>query len=188
MNKNMKDLHRSQAELEVGIAHILASPKNGGKLALIVARPTVDQRTQPPSGKLSTEEGLAGDNWKARGFRRTPDGSAHPDMQLNIMNSRCAELVAGSKDRWSLAGDQLFVDMDLSEDNLPPGTKLSLGNAIIEVTAEPHLGCRKFSDRYGKDATLFVNSDIGKSAHFRGICAKVVQTGEISLGDELIKV
>lgn len=181
-------MHKTDEELEAGVDHILAAPKDAGVLRMIVCRPDTDQRQSQTVGELSIDLGLVGDNWKARGFRKTPDGSAHPDMQLNIMNSRAIALLAESEQYWPLAGDQLYVDMDLSKSNLPPGTRLSLGDAEIEVTAEPHLGCKKFADRFGKAATLFVNSDIGKLNSFRGICAKVVCAGEIRAGDKLTKV
>lgn len=124
MNKDLLDRHRTTAELAQGLDQVLASPKDNGLLELISARPKIDKREVLESGVLDKEQGLMGDNWKARGFRNTPDGSAHPDMQLNIMNSRSIELIAGSKERWCLAGDQLYIDMDLSEANLPTGTQL----------------------------------------------------------------
>ncbi|MCX6048050.1 MAG: MOSC domain-containing protein, partial [Chloroflexi bacterium] len=119
---------------------------------------------------------------------RTTDGSSHPDMQLNIMNSRVIALVAQDKDRWALAGDQLFIDLDLSEDNLPPGTQLALGSAVIEVTNQPHTGCAKFVARFGLDAMKFVNSAEQKQLHLRGINAKVVQPGTIRVGDRAKKL
>jgi len=132
-------------------------------------------------------DGLVGDNWKARGSRSTPDGSANPDMQLNVMNARVIELLAQSKDRWALAGDQLFVDFDLSETNVPAGTRLAIGKAVIEVTPPPHTGCKKFSARFGVDAMKFVNSPEGKQLHLRGINAKIVQPGIIRVGDGVSK-
>ena len=188
MNKDFFDSCKTAAELEEGLAHILASPAEAGELKMIVARPKTDKRKILTQAKLDTQEGLVGDNWRARGFRQRPDGSAHPEMQLNIMNSRAAKLIAGSQERWALAGDQLYVDMDLSKANLPAGTRLSLGEAILEVTAEPHLGCAKFANRFGKDAVLFVNSKSGKANNLRGICAKVVQPGEIRLGHVMTKL
>jgi MOSC domain-containing protein YiiM len=104
-------------------------------------------------------------------------------MQLNIMNSRVIALVAQDRGRWQLAGDQLFVDMDLSTDNVPPGTRLMLGSAIIEVTAQPHTGCNKFVTRFGLDAGKFVNSPVGRQLHLRGVNARVVQRGTIRIGD-----
>ena len=187
LNKDLFDNHRSTAELEEGMAEVLGSPKDSGKLELIVARPKTDKREILTTAELDTEVGLVGDNWKARGFRQRPDGSAHPEMQLNIMNSRAAALIAGPQERWALAGDQLYVDMDLSSANLPAGTQLSLGNSIIEITAEPHLGCAKFSDRFGKEAVLFVNSALGKAHNLRGLCAKVIVAGSINVGDTLKK-
>lgn len=180
--------HLSMAELEAGLDEIRRAPKDRGVLELIVRRPAVDAREVLELGELDLTEGLVGDNWRARGSKSTPDGSAHPEMQLNIMNARAAMLVAQSKERWPLAGDQLFVDMDLSEENLPPGTRLALGSAVVEVTPVPHNGCNKFVARFGLDAMKFVNSPVGKSLHLRGINAKVVQPGTIRVGDVVRKV
>ncbi len=137
---------------------------------------------------LDLEQGLVGDTWKARGSRGTADGSSHPDMQLNLMNARSAALVAQDRERWPLAGDQLFVDLDLSAENLPPGTRLRIGTAVIEVTPIPHTGCSKFVSRFGLEAMKFVNSPVGRELNLRGICAKVVEPGSISAGDRVKKI
>ncbi|MFK7908288.1 MAG: MOSC domain-containing protein, partial [Chitinophagales bacterium] len=129
-----------------------------------------------------------GDNWSRRPSSRTPDKSPHPDMQLNIMHARAIALLAQTEDRWQLAGDQLLVDMELSDENLPAGTQLSIGSAIIEVTTQPHNGCKKFAQRFGVDAVKFVNSPIGKELHLRGINAKVIQGGTIRKGDVVRKL
>ncbi len=170
-------------ELEQGLDNILASPKDNGALELIVRRPEVDTRESLAEGRLDTEQGLVGDNWLSRGSRHMPDGAADPEMQLNIMNARVVALVADDPGRRELAGDQLYLDMDLSDENLPAGTQLEIGDAIIEVTEPPHTGCRKFAERFGKDAVVFVNSGRGKQLNFRGINAKVVQSGDIKVGD-----
>ncbi len=170
------DEHLSADKLEQGVDHILASPRDVGTLKLIVIRPDVDQRETPAEARLDTEQGLVGDNWSAR-------ANANLDMQLNIMNARVIGLVAQSMERWPLAGDQLYLDMDLSNDNLPAGTQLALGDAIIEVTEPPHTGCKKFAARFGMDAVVFVNSGRGKKLNFRGINAKVVKSGDIKVGD-----
>lgn len=185
----VKDVrHLTMAELEAGLDEIRESPKDSGALDLIVRRPKVNERVVLEEGTLDLNEGLAGDSWKRRGSGRTQDGGPHPDMQLNVMNSRVAALVAQNRDRWALAGDQLFVDLDLSADNLPPGTGLALGKAVIEVTPQPHTGCHKFVSRFGLDAMLFVNSPVGKELHLRGINAKVVQPGAIRVGDVVRKI
>ena len=185
----MTDIRQlSTAELEQGLDDILQSPKDNGALELIVRRPEVDEREVLAEGQLDTAEGLVGDNWKARGSRHMPDGSADPEMQLNIMSARVVALVADDPGRRDLAGDQLYLDMDLSYENLPPGTQLELGEAIIEVTEPPHTGCKKFAARFGKDAMVFVNSGMGKKLNFRGINAKVVQSGNIRQGDVASKV
>ena len=176
------------AELEAGLDVIRQSPRDAGVLELIVRRPTIGEREVLTEGKLDPAEGLVGDNWRARGSSATTDGTAHPDMQLNIMNARAATLVAQAKERWQLAGDQLFVDLDLSGDNLPPGTRLAIGSAVVEVTPVPHNGCKKFTERFGLDAMKFVNSPAGKELHLRGINAKVVQAGVIRVGDAVTRI
>jgi len=175
--------HLTIAELEANLDHLRQAPPDAGELLMIVRRPAEDQREVLESGELDLVEGLVGDTWRVRSSSRTPDHSAHPDMQLNLMNARVAALVAQSKDRWALAGDQLYVDLDLAEDNLPPGTRLAIGSALIEVTNQPHTGCKKFVARFGTDAMKFVNSEVGKLLHLRGINAKVVQPGTIRVGD-----
>lgn len=180
--------HLTMAELEAGLDHIRQSPKDEGVLQLIVRRPRVDERQVLSEGELHPSEGLVGDSWITRGSSRTSDGSSHPDMQLNIMNARVVALVAGDKDRWQLAGDQLYIDMDLSDENLPAGSRLALGSAVIEVSPQPHTGCQKFVSRFGRDAMKFVNSPLWKELHLRGINAKVVQPGMIRVGDVVTKI
>jgi len=175
--------HLTREELSAGLDEIRQSPQDKGILNLIVRRPDTDQREVLNEGSLDPAYGLLGDNWLARGSRSTADGSADPEMQLNIMNSRVTALVAQDPERWALAGDQLYIDLDLSPENLPPGTRLSIGTAVIEVTPPPHTGCKKFVARFGKDAMLFVNSGIGKQLNLRGINAKVIQAGIIRTND-----
>lgn len=155
---------------------------------MIVARPAEDERTIMESGLLSEENGLSGDNWLERGSPSTSDGSANPECQLTLMSSRVADAVAGSRERWPLAGDQIFVDMDLSIDNLPAGTRLALGDAVIEISENPHSGCAKFSDRFGADALRFVNVGKGKELRLRGVNTIVVRSGAVRLGDKLTKL
>jgi hypothetical protein len=180
--------HLSTAELEAGLAQIRESPKDNGTLQLIVRRPAVDQREVLTEGYLDLAVGLVGDTWNIRGSKRTTDGTSHPDMQLNIMNARSIALVAADEDRWQLAGDQLYVDLDLSVENLPPGTRLAIGSAVVEVTAQPHRGCVKFKARFGLDAHRFVNSPTGVQLNLRGINAKVVRPGAIRPGDNVRKI
>ena len=176
-------LNRNTQELEAGLDWIRQSPKDSGELKLIVRRPDTLQREVLAVGELNLLEGLAGDNWNVRGSPRTSDGSSHPDMQLNIMNARAIDWISQSKERWPLAGDQLYIDMDLSGQNLPPGTQLILGSSIIEVTSQPHTGCKKFVERFGLDAMKFVNSEIGRALNLRGINARVIKPGQIQVGD-----
>lgn len=180
--------HLSMDELEAQLAQIRQSPKDEGVLALIVRRPQIGMRETLTEGSLDLQEGLVGDNWRARGSSSTADGSANRDAQLTIMNVRVADLVAQDPARRPLAGDQLYIDLDLSTENLPPGTRLAIGSAIVKVSALPHNGCRQFVARFGLDAMKFVNSPVGKELHLRGINAKVVQAGVIRVGDVARKI
>jgi MOSC domain-containing protein YiiM len=180
--------HPSTADLEAGLDYIRNSPADDGRVELIVCRPAVDEREVLDEAKLDATEGLVGDSWLGRGNPRTPDGNADPRAQLNVMNARSAALVAGADDRRPLAGDQLYVDLDLSYDNVPPGTRLEIGSAIIEISEKPHRGCAKFSARFGPDALSFVNSEVGRSLNLRGVNARVVTGGVIRTGDPVRKV
>ena len=180
--------HLTTSELEAGLEEIARSPKDDGVLEMIVRRPQVGEREILQEGQLDLADGLVGDSWKIRSSRRSSDGAPHPDMQLNLMNSRVVALVSQDKSRWQLAGDQLYVDLDLSEDNLPAGTRLAIGSAVIEVTAEPHTGCSKFVERFGLDAMRFVNSRERKAMHLRGINARVVRPGVLRVGDRVAKL
>lgn len=180
--------HLGIAELENGIDHVRLSPKDAGTVELIVRRPATEEREVLQEAELDPAEGLVGDNWRARGSRATEDGSAHPEMQLTLMNARFAHLVAGSRERWPLAGDQLYVDFDLSEANLPPGTRLEIGAAELEITAQPHTGCGKFIQRFGADAQKFVNTGVGRELKLRGIYAKVITGGTVRAGDVIRKI
>ena len=181
-------IHLNMEALEAGLDHIRQAPKQEGILQMIVTRPDVDQRDVLEEGQIDEKTGLIGDNWNVRPSSRTPDGSPHPDKQLNIMNARAIALIAQTEDRWALAGDQLYIDFDISDENLPAGSQLAIGEAIIEVTPIPHNGCKKFTQRFGIDAVKFVNSPVGKQLHLRGINAKVIRGGTIRKGDTVKKI
>ncbi len=179
-------LHLTLEEMESQLKHIRQSPADNGVLEMIVCRPDVDRRQMLFEAEIDPAQGLHGDSWLTRGDYR--GGPAHPDSQINIMNSRVISLLAQDRERWQLAGDQLYVDFDLSEENLPVGSQLAIGSAVLEVTAEPHTGCQKFAQRYGPDATRFVNSPEGKRLHLRGINARVIQAGTVRTGDSIRKL
>lgn len=176
------------AELETGLDEIRKSPKDNGVLELIVVRPKVGEREVLETGELDTEIGLVGDNWNVRKSWATKDKKPHPEMQVNIMNARAIALIAQTKDRWQLAGDQFYVDLDLSDENLQPGSRLEIGSATLEITEVPHNGCAKFTKRFGKDAVKFVNSKTGKQLHLRGLNAKVIKGGIVKTGDIVKKI
>jgi MOSC domain-containing protein YiiM len=172
--------HLPLSELEGRLDHIRQSPRDQGTVGLIVRRPGENERETLAEGQLTTEAGLVGDVWS------TPE-SGSPDIatQVTLMNARAADAVAGTRDRWPLAGDQLYVDFDLSEANLVAGMRLQVGEAIVEVTDEPHLGCGKFAARFGTDAAKFVNSAAGRVLRLRGINTRVVRGGSVRMGDRI---
>ena len=173
--------HLTMAEMEQNLDEIRRSPKQEGWLDLIVRRPRSGEREVVAEAELSVAEGLVGDNWSTR----SPGVPLEPDRQLTIMNARVAGLLAQDTGRWQLFGDQLYIDFELSESNLPAGTRLALGSAIIEVTPVDHTGCKKFAERFGVDAVKFVSTPVGRELRLRGMYAKVVQAGRIRSGDKV---
>lgn len=170
------------AELEAGLDAVRASPRDPGTLVMIVARPKTNERVELSTGELDPSEGLVGDGW-----RIGSGAKLDPDTQLTLMNRRAIALITPDPARWGLAGDQLYVDFDLSQEHLPPGQHLEIGTALVCVTAVPHTGCRKFSQRFGSDALKWVNSPVGKALRLRGVYARVVRPGTIRVGDEVRK-
>ena len=170
------------AGLSAGLDLVRDSPREVGSLELIVCRPAVNERVELAVAELDVNTGLVMDSWSTRG------SSPNPKSQLTVMNARAAHLVAKDRSRWSLAGDQLYVDFDLSPANLPAGTRLSIGTAIIEVSDQPHLGCLKFTARFGAEARALVNSPEGIALSLRGINTRVVKPGRVRVGDAVTKV
>ena len=182
----MTVVHRTPEELERGLEEIRSSPKDVGTISLIVRRPAENMRELLEEARLDPREGLVGDTWLADyGDGHEPD--AH-EWQLTLMNVRVAELVAVDPERRALAGDQIYVDFDLSEENCPAGTRLALGDAVVEVSAVPHTGCAKFVERFGRDAMIWVNSPVGRSLRLRGINARIVTPGSVRVGDSVRRV
>ncbi len=173
--------HLSRERLEAGLDHVRESPPDRGRLVLLVRRPEVGQRDLLEEAVLDQVTGLEGDNWLTRGSSSRPDGSAHPDKQVTVINARLAELVAGGTERMALAGDQLYLDLDLSVDNLPAGSLLAVGDAV------PHTGCAKFIERFGTEAIRFVNSRIGRRLRLRGMNTRIVVPGTVRVGDLAVK-
>jgi hypothetical protein len=174
-------------ELNRRLAEIRRSPADDGRLELIVRRPEVETREVLAEAQLTASQGLLGDCWRTRGSSSTPDKSANPDAEITIMNARSVAAIAGDRARWALAGDQLYADLDLSLENLPPGSQLQVGTAVLEVTALPHRGCGKFLKRFGKDAVKFVNSAEGRALNLRGVNARIVESGVVRVGDAIRK-
>lgn len=180
--------NKSLEDMESCLDHIRQAPAAQGSVDMIVIRPETDKRLVAEAGELDAELGLVGDNWLSRGDKHTEDGSSDPGRQLTLMGSRAIAAITDTEGRWPDAGDQFFVDFDLSDDNVPPGSRLAIGDAEIEVTDLPHLGCAKFGARFGKPANQFVNSDQGKSLNLRGINARIVKAGMVNKGDTIRKL
>jgi len=179
---------RTIDELLAGVDEIRRSPRDHGTLALIVVRPSVNERQIVEFATIDETDGVVGDGWRTRGSSRTPDGAADPLAQVTLMNARAAALIAVTPERRALAGDQLFVDFDLGGEALPVGTRLAVGNAVLEVSPKPHTGCAKFVERFGADAQRFVNTDVGRELNLRGIFAVVVTGGSVRVGDAITKL
>jgi MOSC domain-containing protein YiiM len=176
------------ARLEESLDHIRDAPADGGTVELIARRPAEDEREVLTEARLGLHDGLEGDTWRTRGSRHTPDGGPDGEAQLTLMNARAAAAIAGERERWALAGDQLYVDLDLSLSNLPPGSRIQIGSAVIELSEKPHTGCAKFSARFGNDALRFVNSPVGRDLRLRGANCKVVMPGVVRPGDAIRKL
>ena len=177
-------IHLTRQQLEARLEPIRLAPTGEGPVELIVRRPESGAREVLNEATLDPAVGLVGDNWLVRGSRSTPDGSAHPARQVTIMSARAVALVAGERSRWPLAGDQLYVDLDLSEETLPAGSRLRIGEALVEVSPHPHTGCAKFAERFGREALRFVNTPVGRALRLRGLNAVVVEGGTVRLGDQ----
>jgi hypothetical protein len=176
-------------DLQAELTKLGDSPKDNGTVEMIQRRPDIGEREILQEAELDLVEGLLGDTWKQRGSKHTEDGKAHPEAQIAIMNSRVIQAIAQDRLRWSLAGDQLFLDFDISSDNLKAGDHLAIGTAILEVTPYPHNGCGKFSERFGSAATRLVNSKESREGrHYRGINTRIVQAGTIRQGDTVTKI
>ena len=166
--------HLPLAELEARLRALPGAPKDSGRLALIVCRRDDGVRETPERVHLTAEEGVPGDSWGRRAPRK-------PEAQLAVMRRDVAELIANGQPL-TVFGDNLFVDLDISAANLPPGARLRVGGAIVEVTPLPHDGCGKFKGRFGPDALQFVNAKPTRDQNLRGIYWKVIESGEAAVG------
>lgn len=166
--------HRTWAELESGLQALPPAPRDLGRVTAIIRRPEPQQRESLESVDLSVEAGIPGDAWN-----RAPTKS--PEGQLAVMNTAIARLIANGQDL-VVFGDNLFVDLDLSAASLPSGSRLSVGNAIVEVTPLPHNGCKKFHARFGPDALRLVQAPGTRAQNYRGIYWKVVTSGQVQVG------
>ncbi len=180
--------HRSAVELEAALPQIREAPAGAGTIRLIVRRPAENAREVLDEARINDAEGIEGDTWNQRGTSLSADGGPHPNKQITIMNSRAAEAVIGPMERWPLAGDQIYADLDIGHEALPAGTQLSVGDAVVEVAVEPHTGCAKFAARFGREALRFVNTGEGSSLRLRGVNCRVIQPGTVKVGDSVTRL
>jgi MOSC domain-containing protein YiiM len=180
--------HVNAIELEQGLADVLHSPADVGRLTAIFVRPAPNERRAFDSVNLTPENGIEGDRWAGDSYYRLKDGGPDPRCQVSVMNDRFLRQVAGDDSEMCLAGDNLIVDFDLSEANLPTGCQIAIGReVIIEISDLKHTGCSKFARRYGQDAKTFANSKQGTALHLRGRYARIVRGGTIRVGDQVNK-
>src|SRR5262245_58706816 len=175
-------------DFEPFLASVQAAPRDTGRLELIVRRPAEDERDVLNEAVLDTVIGLVGDSWNKRGSSRTLDGGPNPESQVTLISTRVLRAIEPNEARWPMAGDQLYVDFDLGEEALPPGTRIAIGSALLEVSEQPHTGCAKFSARFGSDALRWINSPVGRSLRMRGMNTRVVEGGTIRTGDAVRRV
>jgi MOSC domain-containing protein YiiM len=168
--------HLDQATLEERFAALPAPPRDRGSLGLVVARCSGSRRETPKEVRLTVEDGVPGDLWKK------DDG--RPESQLTVMRIDVATMIANGQSL-TLFGDNLLVDLDLSTENLPPGSRLRVGETLLEVTPEPHDGCVKFRQRFGGAALRLTASKERRSQHLRGIYVRVVEPGNVAVGDPI---
>lgn len=180
--------HRTTDELASALDAIRAAPRERGLIELITRRPAPGDREILDEATLDPQLGLVGDGWPVRPSSRTKDRSPHPEMQLTIMSVRVIAAIAGERDAWPLAGDQLFADFDLGSENVPPGTRLAIGGALVEVTEQPHTGCAKFLARFGSEAARWINTPLGRALNLRGVNARVLTGGVVRRGDAIAKL
>ena len=180
--------HRSTEELEAALRNIREAPASSGTIQLIVRRPGEDAREVLSEARINADEGIEGDTWNQRGTSLSADGGPHPNKQVTIMNSRAAAAIIGPIERWPLAGNQIYADLDIGHETLPAGTQLTVGDAVLEVAVEPHTGCAKYAARFGSEALRFVNTGEGRELRLRGVNCRVMRPGTVRVGDSVTQI
>ena len=185
----MEVTHLTAEDIEAHLDYVMDAPADRGRLEAIVVRPASDQRALREAVYLSPEGGLEGDRWAATAAQSVPgDGKDPRAQQVSLMNARLLRLIAADDERMALAGDNLIVDLDLSQANLPAGQKLAIGEVVIQISDQPHTGCGKFAQRFGPDAVRFINAAERKPLRLRGVYARVLEAGTIHTGDAIHKI
>jgi hypothetical protein len=173
------------AELEAALPSVLAAPGGAGLVRLLCTRPQPNARAFPEVLTLSRGKGATGDYHPARPWLRLPDGSPDPRIEVSIMPWRVLDLVWRERDRVAHPGDNIAVDMTLAEADLPAGTRLAAGTAILRVSDVPNDGCAKWKVRYGKAAHDWITTPDHLRLRLRGLYAAIEQDGEVRIGDTL---
>jgi hypothetical protein len=177
--------HQAKPSFDAYVEVVRGAPADDGRLEFIVRRPAQDEREVVEEALLDPGLGLVGDRWAMQDAQSTPSYLA---AELTLINTRVLAAIESDRSRWPLAGDQLYVDLDLSLDNLPAGTRLAIGSAVIEVSETSHTGCAKFSARFGGAAQRWVNSENGRNYRMRGLNARILEAGTVRAGDTIRKV
>lgn len=176
---------QAPTRFDPALANVRAAPDDVGRLELIVRRPAEGERELLDSAELDLQLGLVGDRWSARDIANNP---VYLDAQLTLISTRMLAAIEPDRARWPRAGDQLYVDLDLGLENLPAGSRLGIGTAVIEISETPHTGCAKFGARFGSEALRWINGPVGRANRLRGLNARIVTAGSVSVGDTIRKV
>ncbi|MEF3048329.1 MOSC domain-containing protein [Pseudotabrizicola sp. L79] len=178
----------TMAELMAALPQVLAAPKTDARIDGLCFRPAFNQRQFPDSLTLTRDQGVPGERWLTAPWMKLPDGSPDPRIQVSILPLRVMDLVWRDREGQPHPGDTIVADLDMSEANLPAGTLLQAGTAVVRVSDAFNDACVKWKVRYGKDAKDWVKAPGHPPLRLRGVLCSVEQDGIVRLGDRLRKL
>lgn len=178
----------TRAELDRAWPDIMAAPKDGAAIEMLCLRPAMGERRFVDEIHVTREEGIPGERWLTQPWMRLPGGQPDPAIQVSFLQRRVLDLVWRDREGTPHPGDTFVVDMDLSEANLPAGSLLQVGSAVLEVSTVFNNACAKWKKRYGDDALDWVRAYENKEFRPRGVLAKVHRDGVFRAGDRLTRI
>ncbi|MFT5632095.1 MAG: hypothetical protein ACI9HB_003282 [Gammaproteobacteria bacterium] len=180
--------HVRLAECEDALSTILAAPKSGAIVEQLCLRPGFSERSFPELLELTVAGGIIGERWTKAPWLTLSDGTPDPRIQVSILSKRVMDLCWRDRENTHHPGDTMIVDMDLGVENLPNGTRLGIGSAVVEVSDKFNTACIKWQGRYGAESLRWLNLRKNRDYRLRGILCRIVQDGVVRLGDELARV